>query len=120
MDAITTLRQQALAKRNARILAAKREYHAALMEIKALARKLGINQRGRPNKGDESGLRAATVAKDILSDGPMTIAELTIEVQQRGCRSLDDPRKVADTIRNALYRDDRFRKDDKGRWATIT
>ena len=34
MDAIATLRQLALAKRDARILAARREYHAALMAIK--------------------------------------------------------------------------------------
>ena len=50
----------------------------------------------------------------------MSLAELTIEVQQRGCRSLDDPRKVAETIRNALYRDDLFRKDDNGRWSLVS
>ena len=63
MDAITTLRQPALAKRNAQILAARREYHAALMEIKALARKFGIKQLGRPSKknaSDFSGLKAAS------------------------------------------------------------
>jgi hypothetical protein len=54
MDAITTLRQQALAKCNARILAAKREYHAALMEIIALAEKLDLKQPGRLCEGSRN------------------------------------------------------------------
>ena len=37
-------------KRNAAILAAKREYHATLKEIAALKRRLGIKPRGRPRK----------------------------------------------------------------------
>jgi hypothetical protein len=91
------------------------------MEIKALAKKLDINQPGRPltkNASDFSGLRPASVAREILSEGkPLTIAELTIEVQRRGCRPLDDPRVVAHAIRGALlYRRGLYRKDDKGRW----
>jgi hypothetical protein len=121
MDAIATLRQQALAKRNARILAAKREYHAALMAIKALARKLDVNQPGRPSKSaDNSGLRAGTVAREILSEGKaLTIAELTVEVQRRGCRPLDDPRVVAHSIRGLLYRPGVYRKDERGRWGVL-
>jgi hypothetical protein len=37
MDGIDLLRQQALLKRNTAIQAARREYHAALKEIRALA-----------------------------------------------------------------------------------
>jgi len=44
---------------------------------------------------------ASRVARAILLEGkPMTLVELTIEVQRRGCRSLDDPRIVAKAIRN--------------------
>ena len=122
MDGIDLLRQQALAKRDARIRAAKREYHQALKEINALARKLALKPRGRPPKiiaSDYSGLRATTVARDILLEGkPMTLAELTIEVQRRGCRSADDPRAVAHTIDCGLrYYRERFKRDAEGRWA---
>jgi hypothetical protein len=69
MDAIDLLKAEALAKRNATILAAKREYQAALKEIAALQRKLGIKCPGRPRKivvSDYSGLKATTVAREIL------------------------------------------------------
>src|SRR3954463_6964703 len=102
MDGIDLLRVQALTRRNSAIARAKREYHAALKEIKALDRKLRIKPRGRPCKNqanDLSGLKAATVAVEILREGkPMSLAELTIEVMRRGCRSLDDPRAVAHSI----------------------
>jgi hypothetical protein len=42
MDGIDLLKAQALAKRNAAILAAKREYHAALKQIAALKHRMGI------------------------------------------------------------------------------
>src|SRR3954454_2718491 len=127
MDGIDLLKAQALARRNSAIQRAKREYHAALKEIKALQRKLRIKPVGRPCKNqanDLSGLKAATVAVEILREGKaMSIAELTIEVQKRGCRTLDDPRVVAHSIGGALryYRRRRgeFKRDDKGRWALI-
>lgn len=76
MDGIEQLKRQALLKRNAAILAAKREYQAALQEIASLNRKLQIRRRGRQPKvvaSDYSGLRATTVAKEILMEGkPMT------------------------------------------------
>jgi hypothetical protein len=124
MDGIDLLRQQALAKRNAATQAARREYHAAIKEINALARKLNLKPEGRPRKrlpaGDPN-LKATTVARDVLREGkPMGIVELTIEVQRRGCRPLDDPRAVAHAIRSGLANCRReFRKDDKGRWAVV-
>jgi hypothetical protein len=124
MDGIDLLKAQALAKRNATILAAKREYHAALKEIAALKRKLGIRPRGRPRKklpaGDPN-LKATTVAREVLLEGkPLTIVELTLEVQRRGCRPLDHPRTVAHAIRSGLQHYRRqFRKDQAGRWSVI-
>ena len=121
MDGIDLLKAQALAKRNATILAAKREYHAALKEIAALKRKLGIRPRGRPRKrlpaGDPN-LKATTVAREVLLEGrPMTIVELTLEVQRRGCRSLDDPRAVAHAINSGLNHHRRQLKRKDGRWS---
>jgi hypothetical protein len=106
MDGIDLLRQQALTKRNAAILKAKREYASSLREIRALQRKLGLKPVGRLRRrlpaGDPN-LRVSTVAAEIVREGkPLTIIELTIEVQRRGCRSLDHPRDVAHAIRSAL------------------
>ena len=125
MDGIDKLRSEALARRNAAILAAKREYHAALKEIKALQRKLGIKRPGRPRKivaSDYSGLKPSVLAREILLEGrPMTITELTIEVQLRGCRSLDDPRAVAKAIREGLrYHRRQFKPDGSGRWSAVS
>jgi hypothetical protein len=69
MDGIDLLKREALLTRNAKILAAKREYHNALKEIPALRRKLRIRLPGRPRKrlpaGDPN-LRATTVAREVL------------------------------------------------------
>src|SRR5262245_47669616 len=116
MDAIDLLRAQALTKRNAAIQAARREYSTALKEINALASKLNLKPLGRPRKGLPAGdpnLKASAVAREILREGtPMSIVELTIEVQRRGCRALDDPRAVAHAIRSGLHACRReFRKD---------
>src|SRR3954454_5115523 len=121
MDGIDLLRAQALTKRNAAVQAARREYHAALKEINALARKLNLKPQGRPRKRLPAGdpmLKATTVAREVLLEGkPLAIVELTLEVQRRGCRPLDDPRTVAHAITGGLnhYRP-LFGKDDKGRW----
>lgn len=124
MDGIEQLKREALLKRNTAILAAKREYHAALKEIKALQRKLGLKRPGRPRKNtasDNSGLKATTVAREILLEGkPMTLAELTIEVQRRGCRSLDDPRAVAHAIDSGLRYGGKVRKGKDGRWTVVS
>jgi len=125
MDGIDLLRQQALARRNAAVQAARREYHAALKEINALASKLGLKLPGRPRKrlpaGDPN-LKATTVAREILLEGmPMSLVELTIEVQRRGCRPLDRPREVAHAIRAGLAHCRReFGRGDAGRWSTLS
>jgi hypothetical protein len=50
MEAFDLLKRDALIRRNAKILAAKREYHNELKAIKTLGRKLGVCQIGRPRK----------------------------------------------------------------------
>jgi hypothetical protein len=123
MDAIDLLRAQALTKRNAAIQAARREYHAAVKEINALASKLNLKPTGRPRKklpaGDPT-LKATAVAREILREGkPMSIVELTIEVQRRGCRALDDPRAVAHAVRAGLSHSRGFKRGRDGRWAVM-
>src|SRR4051812_17082292 len=122
MDGIDLLRQQARIRRNAAIQAAKQDYHAALMEIAALARKLNLKQRGRPCKigaSDYTGLKAATVAMEILREGKSwSLVELTIETQRRGCRSHDDPRAVSHAVYGALiYYRKQLKRDENGRWS---
>ena len=124
MDAIEILKRDALMRRNAKILAAKREYHSALKAIRTCQGKLGIRQPGRPRKvvaTEDPTLKAATVARDILLEGKaMTLAELTLEVQRRGCRSADDPRVVAHAIRSGLaYHRRHFKRDAEGRWSIL-
>ena len=66
-------------------------------------------------------MKATTVAREVLLEGKaMTLVELTLEVQRRGCRSQDDPRLVAKAIRNGLnhYRRE-FKRDGNGRWAVL-
>lgn len=54
---------------------------------------------------EDASLKATTVAKQILMEGKrMTLAELTAEVQRRGCRSADDYRTVAHAINSGLKR----------------
>jgi hypothetical protein len=125
MDGIDLLRREALARRNAVILAAKREYQATLREIGLLSKRLNLKRRGRPPKivsVENALLRPTTVARQILDEGkPMTLVELTIEVQRRGCRPLDHPSLVAKAIDGGLRNHGkRYRKDGGGRWALRT
>jgi hypothetical protein len=121
MDAINLLKREALIRRNAKILAAKREYYNELKAIRALGRKLGVCLPGRPRKAivtEDASLKATTVAMQILMQGkPLTLRELTLEVQRRGCRSADDYRVVSHAINSGLRHYRRhFRRDREGRW----
>ena len=121
MDGIDLLKRDALIRRNAKILAAKREYHNELKAIKKLGRMLGVCVPGRPVKAavtENPMLRAAVVARQILMEGkPLTLRELTLEVQRRGCRSADSYRVVSHAIDAGLSRYRRhFRRDEQGRW----
>ena len=65
-------------------------------------------------------LKATTVAREVLIEGkPMTLVELTIEVQRRGCRMGDDPSALKNAISSGLqYYSREFRKGSDGRWRT--
>jgi hypothetical protein len=124
MDGIALLKRDALIRRNAKILAAKREYYNELKAIKALCAKLGVGGIGRPRKPvvtENPMLKATTVARDILLEGHlMNAMELAREAQRRGCRSADDTARVAQAIRGGLRYYSRYiRKDDEGRWSLV-
>jgi choline dehydrogenase-like flavoprotein len=124
MEAIELLRRDALLRRNAKILAAKRDYYKELKAIKTLGRSLGVCLTGRPRKAlvtEDASLNATTVAKQILLEGKrMTLRELTLEVQRRGCRSADDYRVVSHAINSGLRNYRRhLKRDEAGRWSVV-
>jgi hypothetical protein len=129
MDPIELLMRQARVKRDAAIVAAKRTYRIETQEIRGLKRRMGLLSTGRRRQaaydrqivgGDDScyGRTVTDTVLTILGEGHrLTLVELTLEVQRRGCRARDDSRAVSHAVNAALYhRRQRFRKDDKGRW----
>jgi hypothetical protein len=123
--AIDLLKREALLRRNAAILKAKRDYYHDLKVIKQIGRGVGLCMVGRPRKvevTEDASLKATAVARQILMEGHrMTLRELTLEVQQRGCRSADDYRAVSHAINTGLSNYRRhFKRDEAGRWAVCS
>lgn len=124
-EAIELLKREALLRRNAAILKAKRDYYHELGVIKRIGRSAGLCMPGRPRKPvvtENPMLKATTVARDILLEGHvMNAMELAREAQRRGCRSADDTARVAQAIRGGLRYYSRYiRKDDEGRWSAVS
>jgi hypothetical protein len=124
MNGFELLKRDALLRRNAKILAAKREYYNELKAIKQLGYKLGLCVPGRPRKivvTEDASLQATVVAKQILMEGKrLTMKELTAEVQRRGCRTADDPKVVYHAVYNGISRYRRhFKRDAEGRWIAV-
>jgi hypothetical protein len=126
MNAFEQLRQQARTKRDKAIEAARTEYVDTLCEISKLVRTLHRkNTKTRRYRvadyqsfSDMTAIRAAEVV--LLEGKPLTIVEIVLEVQGRGCRTGDDPRRVANAILSSLYyHRNRFRRDEKGRWSLV-
>lgn len=128
MNPYSLLLDEARRKRDDAIARARAEYRQAVIEIDRLGRKL--NGTGRKNRytaslrGDGSTFSSMTTtraAEEVLrACGPMTITEIALEVQRRGCRATEPPRTVAHTIRSALaYHSERFVRGDDGKWAVV-
>lgn len=123
--AIELLKREAILRRNAAILKAKRDYHHELKVIKQIGRSVGLCMPGRPRKQpvatEDASLKATTVAVRVLMKGkPLTLRELTLEVQRRGCRPADDYRVVSHAINSGLRNYRRFfRRDAQGRWGSL-
>jgi hypothetical protein len=131
MDAYSQLRQQARAKRDADIRAARNEYEQVLRDLARISRTIaGKNAlatpavdrrlRRRKERGAPFGSLSLTEAAErvLLEVRPLRLTELTIEVQKRGCRADDSPHKVARALRSAFsYHCRRFIRDPSGRWS---
>jgi hypothetical protein len=123
-DLIANLRRQARQNRDMAIASARAEYQNTLCEISRLARRL---RRRRPRYyrtriGESyATMTAIRAAEAVLLEGhALTLVELTLEVQSRGCRSTDHPRAVAHAIRTAMqYHRTRFTRDASRRWSVI-
>src|SRR5262245_42986083 len=115
--AIELLKREALLRRNAAILKAKRDYFHELKVIQQIGRGAGLCMIGRPRKAapvtEDASLKVSVVARQILMEGkPMTLRELTLEVQRRGCRSADEYRVVSHRVNSGLSRYRRFFRRD--------
>ena len=132
MDTYQLLRSKAREKRDRLILHARAEYHQTVKELDKVLRSLGepgaigcrykgIQIRVCGDGQSLMGMTATKAAETVLREsGPLTIVELVIALQSRGCRSFDDPRKLAKCIRAAFYyHRERIRKDRQGRWSVL-
>jgi sRNA-binding protein len=130
MNVYAELRAHARAKWKRARNAAREEYNRDLAEINKLAKSLVGRPRKRPHSTrslrasggvDFSELYVSEAVAVVLSDSAMTLTELTLEIQRRGCRGQDDPRKVAHAIRAAmLYHRAKYKRDKAGRWSAVS
>ncbi len=133
MNTLEQLVKEARERRDSTISQAREHYQQTVCGIKLASRKnrvivtRGKKRRPRYNTkinhdGNFSSMSTRAAAEAVLRElGPLNLAELTVEVQRRGCRACDDPRVVAHAINNALlYHRDRFRRDGEGRWFLLS
>ena len=133
MDAYAHLRVLARQKRDRAIQAARAECHQTLLAINALSAR--VTQKRLPRatairlvrslRTDDlqfSELTTIAAAERVLMErGPLRIAEIVVEVQERGHRAGDDPRRLVPAIRAAFrYHSEKFRKGKDGRWGVTT
>jgi len=126
MNAYQQPRQQAREQRDSVILKARSEYRQSISEIDTLERRVTGKKPQRSTvsrvlscKGKPFCEVTVTKAAElILSEGkPLTLVELVLEIQRRGCHAGDDPRKLVHSLQSAFYyHRDRFRKGEAGRW----
>jgi len=126
MNAYQQLRQQAREQRDSVILKARSKYRQSISEIDTLERRVTgkrprrlaasrvLNCKGKPF----SEVTVTKAAELILSEGkPLTLVELVLEIQRRGCHADDNPRKLVHCLQSAFYyHRNRFRRDEAGRW----
>jgi len=128
MDAYRTLLAKARATYDKALEKARKDYKQAKRDIRRLHRSV----EGRPyiatpaNKRNVrrtdkpySEITTIEAADRILSEGtPLTIVELVLEIQRRGCRPKVRPARMANSLMGSLqYHCARFRRDAEGRWA---
>jgi hypothetical protein len=131
MDTYEELRRKAAEKRDVAIKRARAEYRETIGRIAAVARAVAPPRTAPPQEkravAPPKGkaylyLTPIQAAEIVLREGKaLTLAELTVEIQSRGCRANDNPRRVANTLRGCLiYHRARFTLGDDGRWAILS
>jgi hypothetical protein len=131
MKPIEQLLLEAEQHRDADIEQAKVNYAVKVREIRALEQKL--KRLNYPEKFGPRVLRlpkpgapircmnALQAAHAILSEGKaLTLVEIVVAMQERGCRSNDIPDRILRCIRESFrYHQDRFIEDCEGRWTVL-
>ena len=122
-DAIEKLKADARKKRDQVIRQAKDEYSATLKALRLVKRKLRAPTQRLHQKaitGDLTGLSSMAAAEAVLTElGPLSLEELAAQIQARGCRSGDEPRKLIENLRNGFKyhaKRGRFVRGEDGRW----
>ena len=98
------------------------------LELRGVIRRVSKNQSGRVlwaavdadvPKSPYGAMALTDIAKKILREsGPKTPTELVVAIQEHGYRDDSDPRRMIASLKNAARRyPERFKTDDKGRWA---
>lgn len=127
MNTLEKLVEEARQRRDKAIANAHKRYKKRLEVINRKSRPVNLvspkrrkrfPQRRLGPDGDYSKMYAIEAGEHVLRElGPMTLVELTIEVQRRGCRPGDAPRKLEHNLRVGLiYHSERFSRDREGRW----
>jgi hypothetical protein len=129
MDIYEQLRRMAKKNYNEAIESANERYRLAINNINMLHGLMDIGTKNLPAKRFRRSppgtpfakLKTLEAAEAVLIEcGPLTMAALTIQVQQRGHRSSDDPRKVLGAIKSAFqFHKDRFVRDAGLHWIVI-
>jgi hypothetical protein len=126
MDPLKLLRDKARQNRDKAIYNARADYRETMRQLSTLCRQLAAGEYtrlGNPTPTDFSlkGMPVVRAAAIILLDKqPLTLAEIVVEMQKRGCRSLDDPVRVNKTLRSSFrYHRGKFVKDAGGRWSVV-
>jgi hypothetical protein len=131
MDIFADLIRQARADRRNDIAAARQRYANAVDQINRLRATMGRKAPARPMEARRVRRYSAdtpihklpllAAAERILVErGALSIVELVVELQQRGCRADDSPHRVKKTVTSAMYYHKyRFARDGAGRWTVI-
>lgn len=99
MEQIERLKLKAKRDRDATIREAREDYHATMADIRRLSQTLNKVARRRTFRPGLKTPSVASLVEAILIEcGPMTVAELVVEIRERGLRR-DDPYDLA---KNAL------------------
>jgi hypothetical protein len=126
MDPLKLLRDKARQTRDRAIYNARAEYRETMRQLSTLCRQLSAGEYTRlgnqmPTDFSLNGMPVVRAAAIILLEKqPLTLAEIVVEMQKRGCRSLDDPIRVSKTLRSSFrYQRGKFVHDAGGRWSVV-